>query len=89
MRHFVNTLLTLLTGALLLGSCQEKPQIKEEISVNPTTIAAKVTLASYKIAVQSNAAWAVAVEGSPNWLTLDRSSGHDDATVTVRVLENK
>ena len=64
MRHLVNTLLTLLTGALLLGSCREKPQIQEEISVNPTTIEAKVALASYKIAVQSNAAWTVAVEGT-------------------------
>ena len=88
MRRLGKISLVLLAGALLFGSCREKETVREELSVSPASIEAGVALKSYKISVLSNAAWTVAVEGSAAWLTLDRASGHDDATVTVRVLEN-
>ena len=89
MRRLGNILLVLLAGALLFGSCREKETVREELSVNPTSIEAGAALKSYKITVQSNTTWTVTVEGSASWLSLDRASGREDATVTVRVLENK
>lgn len=69
------------------------PEISETISVSPETLNAGKELASYKIEVMSNASWKVALEGNGgnavSWATLSRSSGTGNATVTVRVLENK
>ena len=88
MRRALQFGLILLAGAIL-GSCREKEPLKEELTVSPATIDAVATLNSYKVTVQSNAAWTVTVEKSLSWLIPDRASGHDDAVVTVRVYENK
>ena len=52
-----------------------------------------MVLQSYKMDVRSNARWTVSLAGENGeevfWATLDRSSGHDDAQITVRVNENK
>lgn len=77
-------------AGLVLGSCQEKvAPVAEEISADPAFIEAEAAMKSYKIAVTSNAQWTVSIADAATWLSLDRSSGHDNATVTVRVFENK
>lgn len=86
MRRISKALFLLLAGALL-GSCQEKVTEPEAIAVNPCVIEADATLSSYTVDVVSNARWTVSVEEA--WVTPDRTSGHDDATVTFRVNENR
>ena len=79
-----------LVAGVLLGSCQGKdPAVKEELLVSPEFIEALARMDSYKIEVTSNSKWSVSVEDNLSWLTLDRSSGHDNASMTVRVNENK
>ena len=84
-----------LAGVLLLGSCREKgPESSSEtLSVEPASIEAEKDLGSYKIKVTSNAKWTVSLKDDAGqdvgWATLDRSSGNGDATVTVRMNENK
>ncbi len=63
--------------------------MQETISVSPDTIQAVSALGSYEVQVSSNAAWEVSVEGDPSWLTLTRTSGHENAKVGIRVSENK
>lgn len=83
--------LFLMAGAALFGSCQGNgnPSGKEEISVSPEFIEAPAQMGSYRIEVSSNAAWTVSLEEDAPWITLDRSSGHDNVSMTVRVNENK
>ena len=81
-------MLFLLAGAIA-GSCQEKPTVQEEISVSPDTIQAESSLGNYEVQVSSNAAWEVYVESDPAWVTLTRTSGHENAKVGIRVSENK
>ena len=78
--------LSLLLAWVVLGSCQEKEPVPEVITVSPGALEADASLASYKVDVASNARWTVSVE--EDWVTPDRASGHDDATVTLRVNEN-
>lgn len=82
-------MLFLLAGALFAGSCQGKDEPEESLSADPALIEAGSAMESYRISVSSNCSWTVEVEEDPGWLQLDRSSGHDDATVTARVYENK
>ena len=89
MRKLLSIVVSVLAG-VILGSCQEKQAaVEEEISVNPIEIAAEASMKSYKIEVSSNAGWTLKVEKEPAWVVPDRSSGHDNATVSIRVLENK
>ena len=82
------TALLLLAG-VLAGSCREKEPVQETISVNPETIQASASLDSYDVQVSSNAAWEASVEGGLSWITLTRTTGHENAKVGVRVGENK
>ncbi|MBO4670507.1 MAG: endonuclease/exonuclease/phosphatase family protein [Bacteroidales bacterium] len=86
-RRVIILALTLLAG-VLTGSCQEKEEPEEEISASPGVIEAKAEIASYHIEVRSNAKWTVSLSSEAGWAEPDRLSGHDDASVTVRVLEN-
>ena len=86
MRRVGKALFLLLAGAVF-GSCQEKETVPEVITATPAVIHAEADLASYKVEVASNARWTVSVEAE--WVTPDRTSGHDDATVTLRVNENR
>lgn len=89
---YIILVLSLLAGVLFLGSCHEKEKPEETLAVSPASIDATKDLSSYKVEVKSNCEWTVAAEaenGEPVfWLTPDRSSGHDNATVTLRVNEN-
>ena len=78
-----------LLAGVILGSCQGKDNPQEELSVSPEFIEADAQMGSYKIEVSSNAAWTVSVEDNLPWITLDRSSGHNNVSMTVRVNENK
>ena len=84
-----------MAGALFLGSCRDKgPESSSEtLSVEPASIEAEKDLGSYKMKVISNAKWTVSLKDDAGqdvgWATLDRSSGNGDATVTVRMNENK
>ena len=88
MRRLAKYLL-ILPVVVLFGACREKPQLKEEISVDPVLIEAVSALKSYKVAVTSNASWTLSAERAVSWFTTDRTSGSGDATVTFRVYENK
>jgi endonuclease/exonuclease/phosphatase family metal-dependent hydrolase len=79
----------LLLAGVLAGSCREKEPVQETISVNPETIQASASLDSYDVQVSSNAAWEASVEGGLSWITLTRTTGHENAKVGVRVGENK
>ena len=77
-----------------LCACQSKPNgSAEELSVSPATIKAGYNLDSYELEVVSNAAWTAEIEGTDgnavSWLTLTRASGRGNASIKVRVLENK
>lgn len=78
-----------LVAGVLLGSCQGNDPVAEDILVSPEYIDAQAQMGSYKIQVTSNAKWSVSVENDLPWVTLDRSSGHDNASMTVRVNDNK
>ena len=83
-----------LAGALLIGSCQKGPQKAEEsFSVSPGKLDVGKELSSYTLEVVSNTSWTVVAEGGDGtaiaWATLGRSSGKGNASVPVRVLENK
>lgn len=78
-----------LVAGVLLGSCQGNDPVTEDILVSPEYIDAQAQMGSYKIQVTSNAKWSVSVENDLPWVTLDRSSGHDNASMTVRVNDNK
>lgn len=79
-------LFLLLAGALS-GACQGPETVPESLVATPAVLNADASLASYKVTVSSNARWTVSLE--EDWVTPDRMSGHDDATVTLRVHENK
>lgn len=81
-------ILPVLAGAVL-GSCRKPQAPEEEISVSPIGISASAQMKSYKVEVSSNTSWTVKEERELSWVVLDRSSGHDNATMSVRVLENK
>ena len=93
MRKRIFILVLLMAAGVLAGSCREKEDPEESISVNPASIEASSDLASYKIEVSANCSWTVSAEDGNGeealWLTPDRNSGHDNATVTIRVTENK
>ena len=93
MRNVFIIMLSLVAG-VLLGSCQgDKTTGEELLSVSPGSIEALSEMASYKIDVVSNTAWSVSLKDENGddvfWAALDRSSGHDNAKITVRVTENK
>ena len=79
--------LSLLAG-VFAGSCREQEVPEEVISASPGVIQAGVDIASYQIEVQSNAKWTVSLSDETGWAEPDRVSGHDNATVFVRVKEN-
>ena len=93
MRKRIFILVLLIAAGVLAGSCREKENPEENISVSPSSIEASSDLASYKVEVSANCNWTVSTEGENGeeafWLTPDRTSGHDNATVTIRVTENK
>ena len=90
-RHIILFVLSIMAG-VCFSSCHEKDKLEESISVSPDSIEAAMDLASYKINVTSNCSWSVTAEGENGeeifWLTPSQTSGHDDATVTIRVNEN-
>lgn len=92
---YVRYLLMLTLAGALLGACkgEEKPQVTEEIAVSPASIPAGKALATYTVNVTSNVRWTVTMTeeggGNVSWATLGRTSGTGDASVTVRVNENK
>lgn len=94
MNHFHALALQALAGALL-GSCQKpvSPAAEETLSVHPPVIAATSSLATYTLSVVSNTHWTAALteeDGSEAaWAALGRTSGTGDASVSVRVNQNK
>ena len=81
-------------GVILLGSCQKGGQtVEETLSVTPSTLNVGKDLSSYKLEVLSNTSWTVALTGDSgsevSWATLGRSSGNGNASIQIRVLENK
>lgn len=77
-----------LTAGVFLGSCRGNDVPEEEtLSVSPGSVEAEAAMGSYKLEISSNARWRVS--SGESWIELDRSSGHDNAVMTVRVYENK
>ncbi len=77
-----------------MGSCQKgSTKTEETLSVTPETLTVGKELSSYTLEVLSNTSWTVALEGEDgsavSWATLGRNSGKGDASVQIRVLENK
>ncbi len=86
--------ISLALAGVLLGSCKEKENpVAETLSLDPERVDAAKEMASYKIGIQSNASWTVSLTdeegGDIFWGVLDRSSGTGDATITIRLYENK
>lgn len=77
-----------LVAGALLSSCQGNDMpATETLSVSPGSVEASAAMGSYKLEISSNAKWSVTTDAS--WMELDRSSGHDNAVMTIRVYENK
>lgn len=91
----IHSIFLAVAAGLLMVSCGSDGEDvgAEEISLSPDVIEAKAAMASHIINVTSNTKWTVALQGENNedvyWATLDRSAGHDNSSVTIRVNENK
>lgn len=85
MRTGVRALFFLLAGVLPVACRPETAP--EELAVTPSVIQADAALDSYRVEVASNTRWTLSAE--EEWVIPDRTSGHDDATVTLRVQENR
>ena len=94
MNYLRALILSALAGAIL-GACQkpEAPTSDETLSVDPPVIAATSSLATYTVSVASNAHWTVTLAAEDGteaaWAMLGRTSGTGNASVSVRVNENK
>ena len=93
--RFLRALILASLAGVLLGACRkpDKPTVEETLSVDPPVITATSSLATYTVTVVSNVHWTAdlaAEDGSEAaWATLGRTSGTGDASVSVRVNENK
>lgn len=94
MTNRLSIILVAIAGALL-GSCGEKdtPPVAESLAVEPSEINAVKDIASYKIDIVSNTSWTASFAGESGeeatWGVLNRTSGTGDASLTLRLYENK
>lgn len=83
----------MLAGALLVSCNKKEYSVTESLSLDKETIEAPKNLASYKIGVSSNVSWTVSFVNESGeellWGILDRKSGSGNATLTLRLYENK
>ena len=86
---------SLVLAGVLMGSCGGKEPVKEEdtLSIDPPEVNATKEMTSYKIGITSNASWTASFTDESGadavWGVLDRGAGKGDATITLRVYENK
>lgn len=80
-------LFSLLLLSICIYACSSDNEEREtilEISVTELLLSAEE--ASKTITITSNSTWEIS--NIPDWLTLDKNSGENDATITLRVKEN-
>ena len=87
-------LITILLAGVLMGSCGGKEEpVKETLSLDTQKVEASKEMAGHKIGVSSNTSWTVTFTNENGeeavWGVLDRTSGSGDATITLRLYENK
>jgi len=82
----LSAVLLMLAGGL--ASCNDREEPFLTVDQTPISVVAEGGV--YQIAVNSNGAWAAAVEDAENhtWLTLTDASGTNDGTIIVNISEN-
>lgn len=88
------SLIIILLAGALMGSCGDKEEpVKETLSLDTQKVEASREMAGHKIGISSNASWTVTFTNENGdeavWGVLDRSSGSGNATITLRLYENK
>lgn len=85
----------ILSSVLMLSSCggDSVSTIKDEITVSPATVSFPSQSGSESVEVTANCSWTAEVTGvdgsDASWLVLGKTRGTGNATVTLRVFENK
>lgn len=59
----------------------------ESLDISPSSMSFTSTAESKDVTISSNTHWTVT--GGANWITLDKTEGNNDGTVTISVLENE
>lgn len=90
MRHYSIIRYFIFSAALL--SCDGGAGTEELLSVSPATLNVGSALSSESLSVTANCAWTAEVqstEADASWVSLSKTRGSSDASVTARIMENK